>query len=173
MRVVQLLLVVSCLAWAGHAAVQPRDVTPATSAQVRHAYESIQSAFSNFTLLSSDAGLGSIFTEDGEWCSLMGSPCQESAANITAYAHGFIQGFNLKSAIAKFSGLSINNGYGSFDYVKTFTCDVAGCGPRTCLVPGKSGFKVDAASGKVVFLHDFVDVTEWTNLCVANCNCQN
>ena len=172
------LAIALCLAAAATASVFPdvravgasASATPATAAQVRAGFLTIQSAFSNITLLKD--GLGQIFTPDGQWCALVGSPCQNTAANISAFGQGFVHGFNLVSAISKFSGLSVNNGYGSFDYVKTFTCQ-ASCGARTCLVPGKSGFEVDAATGKIIFLHDYVDANDWATLCVNNCECTN
>ena len=64
-------------------------VTAQDNPKVIEAIRKVEASFSNITHLTTAPGLGALFTPDGVWCSLMGSPCNVGAANITAYVNGF------------------------------------------------------------------------------------
>jgi hypothetical protein len=129
----------------------------------------LEGIFSNISALAGTPGLGSLFAPNGEWCALMGQPCQTSPANITAYAGGFKKGFGLVDALARFTEVTVSGNYGSFDYVKTFVC-TAPCGPRVCLINGKSGFQVDPSTGLVVYLHDYIMADLEEKNCINRCS---
>ena len=143
-------------------------VTAQDNPKVIEAIRKVEASFSNITHLTTAPGLGALFTPDGVWCSLMGSPCNVGAANITAYVNGFKGMLKMTDAYASFTNLNSNGNYGSFDYVKTFSCG-SPCGARTCLVRGKSGIRVAPDTSTVVELDDYVAMSDFVRMCLQRC----
>jgi len=125
-------------------------------------YNAQLKAFNDIDALVGGA-YGDLYAKDGFWDATVGAPGYTAccgAANVTAFAQGFMHGGKLASVKSTFGPLKIaggaaegNGGFGSYEYKKVFTCTNG----KKAHVRGISGFLVDGTTCKLPEVRDWTD----------------